>query len=894
MNKFSILSLIFLFVLISCEKNEQSQSTKDVVIAKDVEVINNQTWNDNFISIDSTNYTLTFSPEISLSQSIKPGNIIISTIGEGLLRKVKTINNVNNQIQIQTDPIFLTEVIQQGLIEFNQELTTSMVKTIDYHYSGVYLKANKSKGLSQSPLEWEINTVLYDADNNPSTTIDQIKVLGSFSCDWKINAKIDVGITQGLKEAKFGFESSENLNLKLVAGLQYNFEKKFTIATIKFSPIIINVGAVPVVFTPQFNIVIGVNGYANASLSSEIGQSLSYNAGMQYLNTTGWSPFQSFTKDFTFQPPSLDMNAGAEVFLKPELVIKLYSIAGPYVNTKIYGKLDANILQTPWWKLYGGVNMDAGIKANILDKFLLDYNISDLIKYEQLLAQASTPLAKLPTVNTSAVTDVTSISANCGGNITNDGGATITVRGVCWGLFENPIIEELKTVDGSGAGQFSSNISSLIMGTTYHVRAYATNSAGTAYGEDVSFKTLGLPSIITSGITSITSSSAISGGNITSNGGLPILESGVCWSTSENPTILNYKTTDGTGSGLFVSNLTNLSANTTYYVRAYATNNLGTSYGDQGILTTTPLTTVIPTVITSNAINITNSSATIGGNITSDGGSTILERGVYWGTVPNPVINGSKLVIENSNASYSLTINSLSESTKYYIIAYAINNIGEAQGDEISFTTNSEVGGNTVTDIDGNIYNTITIGNQVWLKENLKTTKFQDGTDIANITDGTEWANMTTPAFSWYNNDISYKNPYGALYNWYALSNNKGVCPTGWRAPSDEDWDILASFLGGSSIAGSKLKEAGTLHWNSPNLYSNNESGFTAIPTGYRDGFSGIFNSFGEEALLWSTSQPFDLWKSMVYLTNGNEELLKTTYLKPYGLSIRCIKSNTK
>ncbi|HPV55866.1 MAG TPA: hypothetical protein PKW61_01955, partial [Tenuifilaceae bacterium] len=88
MNKFSILSLIFLFVLISCEKNEQSQSTKDVVIAKDVEVINNQTWNDNFISIDSTNYTLTFSPEISLSQSIKPGNIIISTIGEGLLRKV--------------------------------------------------------------------------------------------------------------------------------------------------------------------------------------------------------------------------------------------------------------------------------------------------------------------------------------------------------------------------------------------------------------------------------------------------------------------------------------------------------------------------------------------------------------------------------------------------------------------------------------------------------------------------------------------------------------------------------------------------------------------------------------------------------------------------------------
>ena len=142
----------------------------------------------------------------------------------------------------------------------------------------------------------------------------------------------------------------------------------------------------------------------------------------------------------------------------------------------------------------------------------------------------------------------------------------------------------------------------------------------------------------------------------------------------------------------------------------------------------------------------------------------------------------------------------------------------------------------TVTDIDGNIYHTVTIGNQVWMKENLKTTKYKNATNIEYIgSDGLVWQLNTTGAYAWYNNDSTWKYTYGALYNWSAVNSAKGLCPAGWHVPSDAEWTILTTYLGGANIAGGKMKETSTLLWESPNTGATNKSGFTALPGGYQN-----------------------------------------------------------
>ena len=191
-------------------------------------------------------------------------------------------------------------------------------------------------------------------------------------------------------------------------------------------------------------------------------------------------------------------------------------------------------------------------------------------------------------ITTTAVTNITGTTATSGGNVISDGGAKITARGVCWSTSPNPTIADNKTIDGSGIGSFTSNITGLLAGTTYFVRAYATNSAGTAYGVQGEFTTLSdTPVVTTSAVTEITNISATCGGNVTISGGEAVTARGVCWSTSENPTTDDSKTSDGTGTGQFSSSLTGLSANTTYYIRSYATNSKGTAYGTQVTFTTT-------------------------------------------------------------------------------------------------------------------------------------------------------------------------------------------------------------------------------------------------------------------------------------------------------------------
>lgn len=193
----------------------------------------------------------------------------------------------------------------------------------------------------------------------------------------------------------------------------------------------------------------------------------------------------------------------------------------------------------------------------------------------------------LPIVTTTDITNITATSAISGGYVTDDGGLEITARGVCWSTLHNPTISDQHTSDGSGSGSFTSNITGLTQNVKYYVRAYATNSNGTNYGAQKEFTTIeGLPSVTTNNITNITKTSAVCGGNVTTDGGFTVSARGVCWSITQNPTIGDQHTTDGSGTGTFTSSITGLSPNTKYYVRAYATNSNGTNYGSQKEMTT--------------------------------------------------------------------------------------------------------------------------------------------------------------------------------------------------------------------------------------------------------------------------------------------------------------------
>jgi uncharacterized protein (TIGR02145 family) len=193
----------------------------------------------------------------------------------------------------------------------------------------------------------------------------------------------------------------------------------------------------------------------------------------------------------------------------------------------------------------------------------------------------------------------------------------------------------------------------------------------------------------------------------------------------------------------------------------------------------------------------------------------------------------------------------------------------------------------TVKDIDGNVYNTVTIGTQVWMAENLKTTRYNDSTEIPLISDNKSLKAILAPAYSWYNDDIANKNLYGALYNWYTISTNK-LCPAGWHVPDYEDWRTMTKNLkGGEGVKGGKLKETGTTHWKSPNKGATNSSGFSALPGGFRNG---IFHDIGNYGGWWSsteTSSERAYYRGLLYnhSTFGSGESHKA-----YGFSVRCLR----
>lgn len=389
--------------------------------------------------------------------------------------------------------------------------------------------------------------------------------------------------------------------------------------------------------------------------------------------------------------------------------------------------------------------------------------------------------------------------------------------------------------------------------------------------------------VTTAAATNITATSAVSGGTIVSNGGSAITISGIFWATHATPTFTDSIIKEGSLTGSFASPLNSLNPNTTYYVRAYAINGVGTAYGNLDSFKTAPgLATVTTTAIT----NIVPLSALGGGSVWNDGGSPVTARGICWSISAHPTTANFRTSDSTGTGSFVDSLTNLGSQTFYYVRAYATNSSGTAYGNEIGF---SAAPANTVSDFDGNVYPYIRLGTQFWMAANLRTTHFQNGDPITNGLSHYNWATSTTGAYTYPNGDSATNVKFGKIYDLYVVNDPRNACPAGWHIPTDAEWQTLefyegmtpadtgtnnrnargsigAKFLAGGST-GLNLLNAGIEFNGAYYLFNRQGYYFTSTPSGATGNYYRGFNS-----------------------VSGDPGPITRGY-GPYGLSIRCIKN---
>lgn len=530
------------------------------------------------------------------------------------------------------------------------------------------------------------------------------------------------------------------------------------------------VGDIPVWMDVTIDLMTKATGALTSELSVSGGASASAHAslGVTYENGA-WKPIQTFTKTLTLEGPTINgkANETLKVEIYPHISLRFYKIIGPYLDIAPYAReaMNLSISGNSDFSLYAGVNARLGISVGAFDKNVLGYSHEFNLK-EEILYQ--TP-KKLKLIS--------------GGKQEGTPGVALT----------DPIVLRVLDSKDNTVANYPVNLSGLTgcsvsatQNTDYTGEVQVKWTLDTTEGENkleaylkdgkdekitiadtiitATCKT-STPIVTTGSVSNITKTTVTCGGTITKNRGAAVTARGVCWNTTGNPTTANSKTTDGDGDGIFASYLTELTAGTTYYVRAYATNSKGTGYGNEICF------------------------------------KTVCETDI--------------------------------------------------------FTDNR----------DGHIYKWVRIGDQIWMAENL---------------------NYATTGSYFYNNDSELGTIYGRLYTYGAALN---ACPTGWHLPSFTEWQTLSNYLGGDAIAGGKLKETGTTHWNTPNTDATNEFCFSALPAGARD--SGAFYNIRNLCRWWtSTENASDLTTAFYRGLSYSQSKMTSNYVtKTVGFSVRCIKN---
>ena len=505
-----------------------------------------------------------------------------------------------------------------------------------------------------------------------------------------------------------------------------------------------------------------------------------------------------------------------------------------------------------------------------------------------------------PTVMTTGVADVAYLSATVNGSVVYIGGAPVAAKGFCYDTVMHPTVESNMVNCGSGSGSFSTNLLNLKSSTTYFVRAYATNMWGTNYGEELSFTTLveHAPSVEILPATEISYTSFVCNGDVTDSGTYSVTARGFCWSTEPDPVMTGEHLHVGNGAGAFSALLADMQPETTFYVRAYAVNAAGVTYSTP--ITVSTLSPTIPTVST-DTVNGYNECT---GTVLADGNAPVMQRGFCYDTLPSPTLENGVVLADGSGlGEFTATLTGLPVGKLYFVRAFATNAKGTAYGNQIHFHASS-CDTKTLTDYDGNVYNTVAIGTQCWMKENLKTTHYSDGWPIDYRLEGS--FDDGVPYYRYPNNDINNVGKYGLLYNWAAVTQTlpsgvQGVCPLGWHVPSDAEWTQLKVFVtyqnqylcnNNTNYIAKSL--AATTDWveNSNecsignDLASNNATGFSALPAGKSYSES---DGYGAAAFFWTSSWGY--WNPRYYaLYVDNANLTANDTRSAVCFSVRCLR----
>ncbi len=375
---------------------------------------------------------------------------------------------------------------------------------------------------------------------------------------------------------------------------------------------------------------------------------------------------------------------------------------------------------------------------------------------------------------------------------------------------------------------------------------------------------------------------------------------GIVWGENENPTLESNDgaTIDNAGTGSFTGRIGDLVPGRTYFFRAYIIIENDTIYSEQIKFTPTGL----PEVITRDVSRITSTSAVSGAILKSDDGAPVSDLGIVWGKDENPTVdrNEGKITNGNGTGEFTTLIRGLSGETMYYVRAFATNEAGTAYGNQVSFITNV-----LAADIDGNVYKTVIIGEQEWMTENLRVSRYSNGDPIPADPTDPEWQKSGEARLGsqtvyqheelqgLYSKD-EVLDAYGALYNWYAVNDERGLCPTGWRVPDNDDWKDLVDYLGGPETAGGKLKSTATApashpRWDNPNTDATNESGFTALPGGSRTS-EGNFGLAGYHGYWWSATEINFFGAGDITIGSRHGNVISSIGNRMNSFSVRCLR----
>lgn len=514
------------------------------------------------------------------------------------------------------------------------------------------------------------------------------------------------------------------------------------------------------------------------------------------------------------------------------------------------------------------------------------------------------PAKTAPTgITTTAISNITQTTATAGGSVGASGGSDVLVRGVCYDTTASPTFDKnLYATSGSGTGAFTLNLTDLLSGKKYYVRAYAINSVGASYGPEVNFTTLAIinaPTVTTGAATNILVSGATCGGSISNNGGSgqTITEKGIQYSTTASILESDAKIAGiGPESG-FTATITGLNSSSEYFYRAYAKNSDGkTGYGSVMSFTTAgnPTATVSTGMVTGVGLvkNAALYEATVTANLTNLNGGVFVKKGFVWSsTNSNPTMASKEGIKENAvsipSGTFYLTISDAPRLKTVYVRAFVTTSFGGNEvtgyGNVVSFNT-------FIEDVENNKYNIVKTGGKIWMKESLKTKKFRSGSTINGYPTSANWlgaAAGSLPGWCYLEGgDPASANWGGLMYNGYAIKDPEGLCPVGYHVPTKGDWDALVAEYFGENSAGEFLKSNSSL-WSSGS--GTDVSGFSGMPSGIRLYNTGTHSGTGGRGIFWTTE--------IVDNSTFNARVMRSddNTLKGYwanlgsGLPVRCV-----